>query len=66
MIQDSECNRVFFSALLRERCPIAYKGLTETLDKYNVPWSLLEGTNDIWCRDYMPIRKPPIKDVLFY
>lgn len=47
MIQDNQCNRVFFSSLLRERCPIAFRGLTEVLDKYDVPWSLLEGTNDI-------------------
>lgn len=45
MIQDNQCNRVFFSSLLRERCPIAFRGLTEVLDKYDVPWSLLEGTN---------------------
>ncbi|MCQ2318949.1 MAG: agmatine deiminase family protein [Bacteroidales bacterium] len=59
MIQDNQCNRVFFSALLRERCPIAFRGLTEVLDKYEIPWFLLEGTNDIWCRDYMPIQILP-------
>ena len=59
MIQDNQCNRVFFSALFRERCPIAFRGLTEVLDRYEVPWSLLEGTNDIWCRDYMPIQVLP-------
>lgn len=59
MIQDNQCNRVFFSALLRERCPKAFRGLTEVLDKYEVPWSLLEETNDIWCRDYMPIQILP-------
>ena len=59
MIQDNQCNRVFFSALLRERCPIAFRGLTEVLERYEVPWSLLEGTNDIWCRDYMPIQVLP-------
>ena len=59
MIQDNQCNRVFFSALLRERCPIVFRGLTEVLDRYEVPWSLLEGTNDIWCRDYMPIQVLP-------
>ena len=59
MIQDNCCNRVYFSALLRDRCPIAFHGLTEVLDKYNVPWSLLEGTKDIWCRDYMPIQILP-------
>lgn len=59
MIQDSQCNRVFFSALLRERCPKAFRGLTRVLDMYNVPWSLLEGTKDIWCRDYMPVQVSP-------
>lgn len=59
MIQDNQCNRVYLSALLRERCPIAFQGLIDVLDKYDVPWSLLEGTNDIWCRDYMPIQVLP-------
>lgn len=59
MIQDNECNRVFFSSLLRERCPNAFQGLTMVLNKYDVPWSLLEGTNDIWCRDYMPLQVLP-------
>jgi len=63
MIQDNECNMVFFSALLRERCSITFQGLTAVLDKYNVPWSLLEGTNDIWCRDYMPLQVLPNKFV---
>ena len=59
MIQDYQCNRVFFSALLGELCPIAFRGLTEVLDRYEVPWSPLEGTNDIWCRDYMPLQVWP-------
>lgn len=65
MIQDNQCNRVFFSALLRERCPIAFRGLTEVLNKYDVPWSLLEGTNDIWCRDYMPLQVRPNRFVAY-
>lgn len=56
MIQDVQCNRVFFSALLPEKAPIAFAGLTQILNKYHVPWSLLEGTKDIWCRDYMPLQ----------
>lgn len=59
MIHDSLCNRVFFSGLLPERCPKAFQGLTAVLNKYNVPWSLLEGTKDIWCRDYMPLQVLP-------
>ena len=49
-------NRVYFSALLPEVCPVTYNGLVEILDRYGVPHSLLEGTKDIWCRDYMPIQ----------
>ena len=56
MIQDSQCNRVFFSALLPEKAPLAFAGLTQILNKYHVPWSLIESTKDIWCRDYMPLQ----------
>lgn len=31
MIQDAQCNRVFFSALLPEKAPIAFAGLTQIL-----------------------------------
>lgn len=55
MIQDCYCNKVFFSALLEKTSTKTFHGLTEVLDRYNVPWALLEGTKDIWCRDYMPI-----------
>ena len=56
MIPESLCNRVYFSALLPEVCPVTYKGLADVLDRYGVPFSLLKGTKDIWCRDYMPLQ----------
>lgn len=56
MSNDSYCNRVYFSALLPEVSPIAYKGVVSILEKYDVPYSLLKGTKDIWCRDYMPVQ----------
>lgn len=65
MIQDNQCNRVYFSALLPKTCPVAFRGLTEVLDRYKVPWSLLEGTNNIWCRDYMPIQVLPNRFVSY-
>ena len=58
-------NRVYFSALLPEVCPVTYSGLVEILDRYGVPHSLLEGTKDIWCRDYMPIQTIDNRFVLF-
>lgn len=59
MIPDSLCNRVYFSALLPEVCPVTYRGLVDVLDKYDVPHSLLQDTRDIWCRDYMPQQVTP-------
>ena len=56
MITDTRFNRVYFSALLPEACPVTYKGLVEVLDRYDVSHALLNGTKDIWCRDYMPVQ----------
>lgn len=65
MIPESLSNRVYFSALLPAVCPVTYSGLVEILDRYGVPHSLLEGTKDIWCRDYMPIQTIDNRFVLF-
>lgn len=56
MISDSVFNRVYFSALLPEACPVTYNALADALDRHGVRHSLLEGTKDIWCRDYMPVQ----------
>ena len=56
MILDSQCDRVYLSALLPEACPQTYKNLTNVLDRRGVNWSLLPETKDIWCRDFMPLQ----------
>ena len=56
---DFNCNRVYFSRLLETKVPEVFKGLTAVLDRYGVPYSLLDGTNDVWCRDYMPVQVAP-------
>ena len=54
---NEECNNmVYVSGLLPERCPKTFKGLEEVLAQYGVKSGLIEGTKDIWCRDYMPIQ----------
>ncbi len=47
---------VCLSALLAERFPGACRRLTDILDRHGVPYRFLQGTRDIWCRDYMPVR----------
>lgn len=56
MITDNLTNRVYFSSLLPERCPILNAHITEALQKRGIPFFYLHGTKDIWCRDYMPIQ----------
>lgn len=54
---NEECNNmVYFSGLLPERCPKTFKGLKDILSRYGVKSGFIEGTKDIWCRDYMPIQ----------
>ena len=56
MITDFQCNMVYFSALLQGRAPVTYANLIAALDKYGVEHRLIPNTNDVWCRDYMPIQ----------
>ena len=58
MLTDAQTNIVYFSELLQSKP--AYKTfcnrLTAVLDKYNICYKFLLGSNDIWCRDYMPVQ----------
>ena len=56
MITDFQCNRVCFSALLQGRAPVTYANLISALDKHGIVHRLLPNTNDVWCRDYMPVQ----------
>ncbi len=47
---------VYMSALLTSKYPATCKSLTDILDKHSIAYKFLEGTKDIWCRDYMPVQ----------
>lgn len=55
MTSGTHSNIVYFSSLLPERCPKTFRGLEEVLSRYGVELRFLQGTKDIWVRDYMPI-----------
>lgn len=66
MITDQETNFVYFSRKLIENgFDKEYKQIISILDKYKIGHGLLEGTKDIWCRDYMPIQVAKNKFVQF-
>jgi agmatine deiminase len=58
MIIDAQTNFVYFSDLLITKP--AYSAfcerLTAILDEHKVDYAFLPETNDIWCRDYMPVQ----------
>ena len=58
MITDAQTNFVYFSELLKTNQKYAAfcGNLTAILDKHKIAYDFLPETNDIWCRDYMPIQ----------
>ncbi len=59
MVIDRETDFVYFSKLMASdtRYKDAYTKVCTVLEKHQIRHGLLEGTRDIWCRDYMPIQK---------
>ena len=65
MLTDSLTNTVFLSDWLPEVCPTLYQCLTKALTDNTVRYRILGNTNDIWCRDFMPIQTDE-KRFVFY
>lgn len=67
MVTDRDTNFVFFSSLIKQRP--ALKGfwlyLEKQLERVGIPYGFIENTNDIWCRDYMPVQVAPKQFVQF-
>ena len=54
MVTDQETNKVYFSTWLTKlKC---WQDIRMTLEQARVPYRLLEGTQDYWVRDFMPIQ----------
>jgi len=56
---------VYLSDLLKTNYPETCGRLIEILEKHHVKYTFIEGTKDIWCRDYMPIQTPSGKLIQF-
>ena len=53
---DTMTNFVYISDKLKEFYPRTYARLTQLFNKMDIEWGEIEGTKDIWIRDYMPIQ----------
>lgn len=56
MINDKYTNLLYLADCLPKKHPTFYKRFEELLKDNQIKFSLLSGTKDIWCRDYMPIQ----------
>lgn len=57
MIKGQQANKVYFSSqLITKGFESTYNRILSVLEKHGIKNDLLQGTNDIWCRDYMPIQ----------
>lgn len=56
---------VYMSDLLMSKYPDTCKNLIKILEKYQVNYSFIQGTKDIWCRDYMPVQTESGKFIQF-
>lgn len=53
---DSMTNFVYISDKLKEFFPRTYRRLIKLFDEMEIEWDEIQGTKDIWIRDYMPIQ----------
>lgn len=56
---------VYLSRLLKTKFPQTCERLIQILERHYVKYGFLEGTKDIWCRDYMPVQTPSGKLIQF-
>lgn len=58
MITDNETNYLYLSSLLTKQRKYLkfWHRFKAVLEQGDIPYSFIEGTRDIWCRDYMPIQ----------
>ncbi|MBU3677740.1 MAG: agmatine deiminase family protein [Chitinophagaceae bacterium] len=56
MITDHQTNFVYLADTLKKKCPTVFEQLTKYFKRYNIQYDVLQGTKDIWVRDYMPVQ----------
>lgn len=65
MINDNNKNFLYLADTLPKQQPQFYKRITKLLNQHHIPFGLIPGTKDIWCRDYMPIQNAS-KDLICF
>lgn len=53
---DADSNTVYISGRLESEHPDFYNRFVNILSSIGIPYCIIQNTNDIWARDYMPIQ----------
>jgi agmatine deiminase len=56
MIEDRECNLIYFSDLISNQLPELHEHLIRKFEQCRIDYSILKNTKDLWVRDFMPIQ----------
>lgn len=65
MIPDWNTNSVYFSQLLQERYPYEWQNMLQAMTDNGINHDIIKSTNDIWCRDYMPVQRSVSECIAF-
>ena len=65
MKDPSESQVLYLSALLEYEYNFFFREFVDLLDELSIEWRMLEKTNEIWCRDFMPVQVAKNKFVQF-
>ena len=56
LVDDAETNFVYISSWLKDECPAFCNRFLTHLRENGIAYGILNDTNDIWARDYMPVQ----------
>ena len=55
-VTDSDTNKVYISSWLKDECPDFYGRFISLLHDNGIVLQVMQSTNDMWARDYMPVQ----------
>jgi ubiquinone/menaquinone biosynthesis C-methylase UbiE len=56
MVPDAQTNCVYVARMLRQQQPQLLQGLARVLNENGVALCFLEGVNQVWVRDFLPVQ----------
>ena len=65
MVTEESCNTLVITNLFRQQHPEIVKQIEDTCLNHSIDLITIDGANDLWCRDFMPVQVQPDRFVQF-